>query len=209
MIKDENDEVIKITFQTYKDYVGNYFGGCKLIVVSNIAMILFTFFSLGADYIIGDWTSQKNQLEKVWLYSGLSLAFASCSALSISLRVGSIYYFSIRADRKLHEQMIEKVGNAPINLYFDVTPIGRVLNKFSSDLNDLSGWFGMMYGAELSMFYSLAQVVIIAAIALIYFTFIFPLLIVVAFYIYADVKGTIRETSRLEKMSKSPIVSYL
>lgn len=105
--------------------------------------------------------------------------------------------------------MIEKVGNAPINLYYDVTPIGRVLNKFSSDLNDLSGWFGMMYGAELSMFYSLLQVVIIAAVALIYFTFIFPLLIVVAFFIYSEVKLTIRETSRLEKMTKSPIVSYL
>lgn len=33
--------------------------------------------------------------------------------------------------------MIEKVTNAPINLYFDVTPIGRVLNKFSGDLNGL------------------------------------------------------------------------
>lgn len=105
--------------------------------------------------------------------------------------------------------MIEKVGNAPINKYFDITPIGRVLNKFSSDLNDLSGWFGMMYGAELSMFYSLLQVVIIAAVALIWFTLIFPLLILVAFYIYNDVKATIRETSRIEKMTKSPIVSYL
>lgn len=80
--------------------------------------------------------------------------------------------------------MIKKVGNAPINKYFDITPIGRVLNKFSSDLNDLSSMFGMLYGAELSMFYSLTQVVIVAAIALIYFTFIFPLLIVVSFFIY-------------------------
>ena len=105
--------------------------------------------------------------------------------------------------------MIEKVGNAPINKYYDITPIGRVLNKFSSDLNDLTSWFGMMYGAELSMFYSLTQVVIVAAIALIYFTFIFPLLIIVAFYVYGNVKATIRETSRQEKMTKSPIVSYL
>lgn len=67
----------------------------------------------------------------------------------------------------------------------------------------------MMYGAELSMFYSLLQVVIIAAVALIYFTFIFPLLIVAAFYIYGEVKATIRETSRIDKMSKSPIVSFL
>jgi len=32
--------------------------------------------------------------------------------------------------------MIKKVMGAPVNLYFDVTPIGRILNKFSKDLND-------------------------------------------------------------------------
>lgn len=102
MIKDENDEQVKVTFQTYKDYIGGYFGGCSMIFVSNLSMILFTAFALGADYVIGDWTSQKDQLENVWFYSGLSLTFATCSALSISMRVGSIYHFSIKADKKLH-----------------------------------------------------------------------------------------------------------
>jgi ATP-binding cassette subfamily C (CFTR/MRP) protein 1 len=99
------------------------------------------------------------------------------------MRVGSILWFSLGSDRKLHEQMITRVVNAPINLYYDVTPIGRVLNKFSSDLNDLSSSIGSMYGAELWLFYCLVQVVIVAAVALWYFTFIFPLLIVVAFYL--------------------------
>jgi hypothetical protein len=73
-----------------------------MIFVSNLSMILFTCFALSADYVIGDWTSQKDQLEKVWFYSGLSLTFACCSALAISMRVASIYYFSLKADRKLH-----------------------------------------------------------------------------------------------------------
>lgn len=103
MIKDENEENIKITSQVYKDYVGGYFGGCSMIVISNVSMILFTCFALSADYVIGDWTSQKDQLKQVWLYSALSLTFACCSALSISMRVGSIYYFSLKADKKLHE----------------------------------------------------------------------------------------------------------
>lgn len=62
MIKDESEEKINVTWQTYKDYFGGYFGGCTMIVVSNIAMILYTSFALSADYIIGDWTSQKDQL---------------------------------------------------------------------------------------------------------------------------------------------------
>ena len=38
--------------------------------------------------------------------------------------------------------MIDKVVHAPVNLYFDVTPIGRIMNKFSKDLDSLSIRFG-------------------------------------------------------------------
>ena len=33
--------------------------------------------------------------------------------------------------------MIYRVMRAPINLFFDVTPIGRILNRFSKDLSVL------------------------------------------------------------------------
>ena len=33
--------------------------------------------------------------------------------------------------------MIVAVSKAPINLYFDQTPIGRILTKFSKDLTHL------------------------------------------------------------------------
>ena len=43
--------------------------------------------------------------------------------------------FNFRAITNIHKDMIHKVLHAPINTYFDVTPIGRILNKFSKDLN--------------------------------------------------------------------------
>ena len=30
--------------------------------------------------------------------------------------------------------MIERILGAPINLYFDTTPIGRIINRFTKDL---------------------------------------------------------------------------
>ena len=44
----------------------------------------------------------------------------------------------------IHEEMLGKVLNAPINLYFDVTPIGRILNKFSKDLEVADGYVSFM-----------------------------------------------------------------
>ena len=42
--------------------------------------------------------------------------------------------------------MIFRVMHAPINTYFDVTPIGRILNKFSKDLNQVETLFGYAVG---------------------------------------------------------------
>jgi len=49
-------------------------------------------------------------------------------------RVFTLQYSSWHATKRIHEDMVKYVLNAPINLYFDVTPIGRILNKFSKDL---------------------------------------------------------------------------
>jgi hypothetical protein len=38
--------------------------------------------------------------------------------------------------------MIKSVSSAPVNLFFDTTPIGRLLNKFSKDLNMLENELG-------------------------------------------------------------------
>jgi ABC-type multidrug transport system fused ATPase/permease subunit len=43
--------------------------------------------------------------------------------------------------KKLHEDMVARILNAPINLYFDTTPIGRILNRFSKDLQLIETMF--------------------------------------------------------------------
>lgn len=36
--------------------------------------------------------------------------------------------------KKLHSELLQKVMNAPVNLYFDVTPVGKLLGNFTSDI---------------------------------------------------------------------------
>ena len=73
----------------------------------------------------------------------MTFLYAILQSLFVLIRVYAIQYYSWYATKKLHEDMIKKVLNAPINLFFDVTPIGRILNKFSKDLSVLElqlGW---------------------------------------------------------------------
>ena len=40
----------------------------------------------------------------------------------------------LKVGKRLHNILIAYVFRAPINLFFDVTPLGKVLNRFSKDL---------------------------------------------------------------------------
>lgn len=39
----------------------------------------------------------------------------------------------------IHKSLLTKVMNAPINLFFDVTPVGKVFQRFSEDLHVMDG----------------------------------------------------------------------
>jgi len=47
----------------------------------------------------------------------------------------SMFKFSIKISKTLFNKMNTAIFNAPVNLYFDKTPTGIILNRFSKDLN--------------------------------------------------------------------------
>jgi ABC-type multidrug transport system fused ATPase/permease subunit len=67
------------------------------------------------------------------------MIFSQC--VSIVIRSAVNRFYSMWATKKLHRRMIDKVFHAPVNLYFDTTPIGRILNRFSKDLNTMETIF--------------------------------------------------------------------
>ena len=58
-------------------------------------------------------------------------------SLLVATRSTLVLFANWRATKRLHKDMLTSVFEAPINLYFDVTPIGSILNRFSKDLNQI------------------------------------------------------------------------
>lgn len=51
--------------------------------------------------------------------------------------VGMMNY---RTVKKVHQLMVRSVLRAPVNLFFDVTPTGTILNRFSRDLDTVDNF---------------------------------------------------------------------
>ena len=98
-------------------------------------MIGFTAFKILGDYQVGNWATAEDQYTRFGFYCGFTFGYSIITTGFIAFRTVVLLLFGWAATKKLHEDMLAKVLNAPINLYFEVTPIGRILNKFSKDLS--------------------------------------------------------------------------
>ena len=69
---------------------------------------------------------------KPWLMIYLYLSIAGALAVLFQISLG--YYSSLQASRYLFNAMLRRLSRAP-SRFFDITPIGRILNRFTSDIN--------------------------------------------------------------------------
>ncbi|KAG0006808.1 hypothetical protein BGZ65_003355 [Modicella reniformis] len=117
-----------------------------------------------------------------------------------------VLYGSLRAARLLYRKLLFSVVRAPLR-FFDTTPVGRIMNRFSKDFETVDGSIANNCSQLLSLIMSVSSIIIILA-------YVTPLFVVVAVlisvaYLYVGTKyiRTSRELKRLHSVSRSPIFS--
>ncbi len=105
--------------------------------------------------------------------------------------------------------MVDKVFRAPINLYFDVTPIGRVLNKFTKDMSTWDTEIAWSYGSGLVQAYQVLGGIIVTCVTVPWVLFLVPFVGAAAVYYFRKVITAYKETTRIESLTRSPLVSFL
>lgn len=55
--------------------------------------------------------------------------------MSVAFSTLSLYVGALGAAKYLHNSLLNSVLRAPMNTFFDVTPLGRILNRFSHDVD--------------------------------------------------------------------------
>ncbi|KAF9346348.1 hypothetical protein BGX26_002160, partial [Mortierella sp. AD094] len=117
------------------------------------------------------------------------------------------FYGSLRASRSLYEELLVSVIHAPIR-FFDTTPVGRIINRFSKDFEVIDGQLiTLMVSMMLKILGIIGVVLVISVVTpgfLIASVFIaMAYLLVGAYYISSS-----RELKRIESVTKSPLYSH-
>ncbi|KAI6652076.1 hypothetical protein LOD99_4621 [Oopsacas minuta] len=148
-------------------------------------------------------TQSADTLYYLSIYAGLSIA----TCVVTILRAGSFAIGTFKASKLIHSKLYHQMTRATI-LFFDSTPIGRILNRFSSDLYTIDFDLPFNLNIFLAQIFSLIGALIITIYGLPLIIILLLLLSVFYFLLQHFYRRTSRELKRIASISMSPVYSH-
>ncbi|XP_041372529.1 multidrug resistance-associated protein 1-like [Gigantopelta aegis] len=216
LIQEEKSETGKVKMTVYAQYAKSIGYMMSLIIV-----ILFAAFQASSVYSniwLSNWTDddllkntsrwntseyQNKNAMYLGVYGGLGLTQAVIVLLYSVLASTRM----VQAARNLHKSMLANIMRSPM-MFFDTTPIGRILNRFSRDVETIDNNLPQLVRMWINTVFSvLSTVIVISYSTPIFLVVIIPLglfyWLIQRFYI-----PTSRQLKRIESVTRSPIYSH-
>ncbi|KAG7393081.1 hypothetical protein PHYPSEUDO_012416 [Phytophthora pseudosyringae] len=195
-------------YRAYFDETGH--SGIVVLLVLVAAYSVSQGMRVLVDWWQGHWASNMTRRGVDPTYSGTVFGMwylgfiVFCTVLTLG-RGFMMTEACVRSAKNLHDELFERVLSAPINRYFDVTPIGRILNRFSNDLDQMDSVLPQQYQM---MFQNVAVSVgslVVSAVSSYWICVAYVPMLVVFLFTGQYFNKTSREVKRLEGVSRSPV----
>ncbi|XP_074476742.1 ATP-binding cassette sub-family C member 3 isoform X2 [Sebastes fasciatus] len=208
LIQAETTETGKVKSKVYLEYAKAV--GIPLSVLICVLYGCQSAAAIGANIWLSQWTNDamRNQTkENVNMRVGVYAALGIAQGLLVMISSFTLAMGNIGAARKLHSNLLTNKLHTPQS-FFDTTPIGRLINRFSKDIyviDEVLPSTVLMFLA--TFFISLSTMIVIVASTPIFAVLIVPLTLAYVF-VQRFYVATSRQLKRLESVSRSPIYSH-
>ena len=208
--KDEDRVKGKLKGNVYATYFRNN-GGAFFVLTLFFILLFWQSLKCGSDLWLVNWKDQEEKKvskegidwKNFLMYSGLGIS----AALFVYLRLLIIYIGSISNSRYLHRNMLHHLIKAPINLYHDTVPKGQIFNRLSNDLFKIDIGESFMFYNVSSYSANLLGQIVVCAIFQPYCLVLVPFIVVIGLFTMRYYLNCSREISRLESISRSPMLN--
>ncbi|EPS30631.1 hypothetical protein PDE_05583 [Penicillium oxalicum 114-2] len=226
-IEDEQREVGSVQLSVYKGYFA--MGGHTAIWLITLAVyLIYWALMIGRSWWINLWTSassrtqahpeqfsallqhtmsaQTNRAEQNSLGWYLSI-YAGISVLACIFGTARYYFMlsnSIRASRRLFNNLTHAILRAPLR-WLDTMPLGRILNRFTSDFHMIDARIGYEFAFFGSQTLEVCGIVLAGVLVSPTVLILAAILFVVCMRLSMTYLAGAREIKRLESTAKSPV----
>ncbi|XP_029302439.1 multidrug resistance-associated protein 4-like isoform X1 [Cottoperca gobio] len=138
------------------------------------------------------------------IYGGLTAA----TVIFGFIRNMALFNVLVKSAQSLHNRMFNAILGTPVR-FFDVNPIGRVLNRFSKDIGQLDSNMPWTFVDFIQVFLQILGVIAVAVSVIPWI--LIPVVPLLLFFLYLRryFLRTSRNIKRLESTTRSPVFSHL
>ncbi|GAB6030088.1 Multidrug resistance-associated protein 9 [Chamberlinius hualienensis] len=160
----------------------------------------------------GNFTENVNNQESMFTMDDTEILVYGCllGAIFVTILIRAFVYVkgTLRASSRLHKHMLRKVIESPM-LFFETVPIGRIINLFSKDQDEVDTQLSIVMESFLSLGWMI--VISLLMVVLVYPWFLIPLVVFAGvFFIFTMVfQVSLRELKRVENVSRSPLFGHI
>ncbi|KAI5745186.1 hypothetical protein M8J76_008998 [Diaphorina citri] len=208
----EKAETGSVKWQVYLHYLKSI--GLPLSMAAILLNIAFQGFAIGSNIWLSVWSEDKSTIVngtqdvgKRDLYLGVYGALGLGQVLSVLTSSICVAEGSLLASSVLHEFLLTRVFSAVIQ-FFDTTPQGRIISRFSKDVDILDNAIPFCIKSWLLCLFGVLATIFVICYSTPVFIFVIVPVSVLYFFIQRFYVATSRQLKRLESVSRSPIYSH-
>lgn len=210
LVAEEAMQSGSVSWAVYGQYLSKV--GVTLCVIIAIGFAGARTFDILSGIWLSDWSEEKagettehyaSRKKRILVYAVLGLLYGTFSYIGTAALANG----TITAARKLHNIMLQAVIKAPMS-FFDTTPLGRLLNRFGKDIDQLDIQLPVVANLFLEMFFQLIGVMVLISLNVpLVLAFWFPLLVL--YFIFQRIyMRSIRQLKRIESVTRSPVYNH-
>lgn len=205
LIQDEEKAEGDLAWSVY----ASYFVSCGVISTVGALALLFAtqVSSVSTDLWLTNWTSAKSTGASLTFYLSI-YAYLGLSTILLGL-AGDLCcrYAGLSASKRIHHSLLHHIIKGTMR-FFDTTPVGRILNRFSNDMNTIDQKLNTAIVQFITMLLALLSMLAIqSSTAPVLLLLLIPVFI--CYVAYQRFYGkSCRELQRLDNISKSPIYAH-
>ncbi|KJE98072.1 multidrug resistance-associated protein 3, variant [Capsaspora owczarzaki ATCC 30864] len=210
LVAKEGMEAGSVKMSVYKDYMrANGFWLCAIICGM---YIVGQALQVGSNLWLSHWSDSSDEDPVATsndnpYYLGIYAALGIGNAITVFFATFVQALSSIHASEMMHQSMLYRVLRSPM-AFFDTTPMGRIVNRFSKDVYILDETIPSSLRSFLGMIFRVASIVIVIA----YSTPLFLAAVLPLAVLYVAIQrfyvATSRQLKRLDSVSRSPIYAH-
>uniref|UniRef100_A0A8D0HD12 ATP-binding cassette sub-family C member 12 n=1 Tax=Sphenodon punctatus TaxID=8508 RepID=A0A8D0HD12_SPHPU len=225
LVQKEEKQVGSVTWKTYHTYI-KASGGFILFFFVILLFILMIGSSAFSNWWLSFWLEQGSgahctsvnniTCEEESISDNPKLHFYQfiySMSLVAMIVLGFIKGFvftktSLKASSTLHDKIFYKILQSPMS-FFDSTPTGRLMNRFSKDMDELDVRLPFYAENFLQQFFMVLSIIVIIAVVFPYLLIAVAILAAIFILLFQIFQKTIRELKRVENISRSPWFSHI